>query len=287
MTVEKAVAWAYCEGLTAGPVHGGGILQSFGPGRIVGGHEAASMVARLWALPDNVFGVLPDPTKLYDEPNPDAVKIHEAVQGLDKLDVTMPEAWCGFEDVELYDCRPAVEAAVRAGVVAMGGKPRRRMSQVICTAAILGLPDLRLDAPERRVQTRANGQPRWFRRVAAVDACGLPYDVELDGYDARAKRPFEGAYQKPYLDPDPVGVLVDRCWAELWRAALDELHEVLAGTLDEIDLLPSALPIRPWEATPARVLPDLVTPRRRQPMRIVRPVAGPLWKGSKRNPENA
>lgn len=286
MTVEKAVAWAYCEGLTAARPDERSLL-ALGPGRLVGGHEAAHAAAGLWAVPDNAYGVVPDPTKMQVTTPADAVAIHEAVQALDDLVVRMPDDWCGFSDVALHDCRPAVEAAVRAKVVSADGEPRRRLSQVVRTVAILGLPDLRLEEPERRVEVRANGQPRWFRRVSSVDAAGLPYEVELDGYDAKAKRPFDGAYQKPFLDPDPVGVLVDRCWAELWRAAIDELFLALDGALQNVELRPCSLPSRPWEAAPARVLRDLSTARVMQPLRIVRPTAGPVWKGRKRKPDGA
>jgi hypothetical protein len=128
---------------------------------------------------------------------------------------------------------------------------------IVRTVAILGLPDMIVDVPELKVERGANGKPRWFRRLSAVDALGLPYEVEVDGFDQKARRPFPDAYQRRFLDPDPVPSLVNRARGELWRAAMDLLFEDLIGALSSIVLLPCAWPERPWEGSGPRILPDL------------------------------
>jgi hypothetical protein len=84
-------------------------------------------------------------------------------------------------------------------------------------------------------------------------------EIETNGMTAAGKlKP--GAYQKHYLDPDPVDTLIARAQREVLADVMAYVYETCAGQLETIDLQPPALTARPWEgaeARPARVLPDL------------------------------
>lgn len=257
MTIEAALVWAYRDELVKAAVEPRNLAAAFGgPGRMRGGHEAADAAASLWARPDNAFGVVP--VDCGDEPHRDALAIHAAVLALDAIEPVLPDDWCGWGDVDLGPCAAAVAHDVRARLLDAGGlRLRNPLSVIIRRIALLGLPDAGLDEPELLVECGANGKPRWFRRVEVQDAFGKPLIVEVDGYDRANRRPFPDAYARQYLDPSPVEALVARLELEAWRAALDVLVEDLEGALEEVELLPSSLPERPWEAAASRVLPDL------------------------------
>lgn len=256
MTIEAALVWAYRDELVKAAVEPRNLAAAFGgPGRMRGGHEAADAAANLWARPDNAFGVVP--VDCGDEPHRDALAIHAAVLALDAIEPVLPDDWCGWGDVDLGPCAAAVAHDVRARLLDAGGlRLRNPLSVIIRRNALLGLPDAVLDEPELKI-VEAHGKPRWFRRIEVKDAFGRPLITEVDGYDRSKKRPYPDAYPKQYLDPSPVEALVARLELEAWRAALDVLVEDLSGALEEVDLLPSSLPERPWEAAVSRVLPDL------------------------------
>ncbi|BBE74350.1 hypothetical protein [Oharaeibacter diazotrophicus] len=246
MTIDEAVRWAYREELPKSRVRVKEGVLGYGNGSV-----GPNALADWWTLPDNAFGVVLDPTK-FDDPHPDAVAIHEAVVALDGCPVVYPEggevgAWCG---VDLHGLE--VQCATEVFRVML----RRRPSELVQQFAILGLPDMIVDPPELRYMTHANGRPRYFRRQVVVVE-GEAIEQEVDGYDARGRRPYPDAYRKPYLDPDPVPSLVCRAKAEVWRAAMDVLVADLDGVLAEVEVLPCPLPALPWEAAEPRVLPDL------------------------------
>jgi hypothetical protein len=257
MTIEDAIRWAYREELPKSPRPMAGYAlpaMPSSPGAVV------DMVAETWALPDNAFGVVADPGATC-EPHADAVAIHEAVTALDEVRAVMPPEWSAAGDVDLHGLDSVVQSRVIESLTVLeadGGRTlRMQPSMIVRTVAILGLPDMIVDAPELKVERGANGKPKWFRRVSAIDALGFPYEVEVDGFDQKARRPFPDAYQRRFLDPDPVPSLVNRARGELWRAAMDLLFEDLSGTLSSIVLLPCAWPERPWEGSGPRILPDL------------------------------
>jgi hypothetical protein len=276
MTIEDALRWTYRDELPKAQVEARGPAAWGGPARLRGGHEAAAEAADLWAVPDNRYGVVPDRGG-DGAPHADALAIHAAVLALDALAPDMPADWGGFADCDLGPCAAEVARDVMTGVFMSGGEGlrlRRPLSVLIRKVAILGLPDLTLDEPELKVMSRANGAPRWYRKVQSRGPFGEGYDVEVDGFDPVNRVPYPGAYQRHYLDPCPVDVLVERMEAEVWRAALDVLVEDLAGCLEAVELLPSTLPERPWETNSGRILRDPTAPKPLAALPNRRPVAG-------------
>lgn len=260
MVIENTLRWAYREELPKSRqgVGIGGPAAVRSPGAIV------DMVAETWALPDNAYGVVLDPTA-DEDPHPDAVAIHEAVLRLDDADVAIPADWDGHGAVDLHGGEDQVMARVLDGLTRMDGDGARILrvqpSQLVRTYAIVGLPDMIIDPPELKFEVGATGRPKWFRRSIVVTETGS-YEVEIDGYDAKRKRAHVDAYRKSYLDPDPVPSLINRARVEIWRAALDLLFEALEGRLASISLMPTAYGPRPWEDdAPAAILPDLTADR--------------------------
>lgn len=289
MAIEDAVRWAYREELPkaarAQPLLALGPAGASSPGATV------DWVADTWCLPDNAFGVVLDPTAT-EEPHPDALKIHEAVLALDHVAAEIPDDWSGLDGVELFGQDASVMGRVLESLTRFDENGERvlriRVSQIVRTAAIIGLPDMIVDAPALKVEVGANGKPRWWRMVPGTDIFGHPYQVEMDGFDAKRRRPYPDAYQRRYLDPDPAPSLANRARAELWRAALDVLLEELDGRLEAIHLLPSPVPLQPWHAGGRCTWPDLSVPRWKLQRHVSNhPIAGRRWKGRVRKPQDA
>jgi hypothetical protein len=132
-----------------------------------------------------------------------------------------------------------------AGRARLKQRPRTLMQR----CAIMGPPVWEADMPMPREFTGPDGRPRWFRRVTIpVGPDGHPYEIEVDGFDAKRRRPAPDAYRKFVWDPDPVGIAVDRAEWELWRACLDMLMDDPALRLETITLVRSNRPLRPWES---------------------------------------
>lgn len=191
------------------------------------------------------------------EPHADALLIGEAVLALDQIGFDLPEDWRPDRDVDWpSDLRAQAvdEARRRACRRADVGRGRDEMrlaaSTLVQRCAVMGdPPDWEIGETLCDFVRGASGRPRWFRRVelSAPGAFGDVVElVEVDGYDARAKRPHPDAYFKRRLEPSPVDALVRRAEYEVWRTAMDVLHEELAGRVS-FDLRPCAWPARPWE----------------------------------------
>ncbi|MBY6239821.1 hypothetical protein [Methylosinus sp. Sm6] len=214
---------------------------------------------------DNRFGVVPD--RCGGAPHEDALRVHEAVCRLDGLDIGVPEDWSPCAELgDLGGHGAALPGLALARLCVTGADGVRRLRRsaraLVFRHAILGgCPDWVIDPPEVRVVSEY-GKPKWFlREVMWFDGVDGPvaHEVEVDGCDKWGHaRP--GAYQKRYLDPDPLDGVVGRGEYEIWRAALDVLVEDLRGTLIDFEPVESARARRPWiEAEPAaaRVLRDL------------------------------
>jgi len=250
MPIEKALEWAYRDELPKGGCSFLDVLT--GPatwkcslaGVAAAGQLGATVMSATFA-PINEFGVVADrmATAL---PHPDALVIHEAVQALSVYEIDVPNDWALLEGVDLH----GHDAAVLAAALAAVNLYRRPMPEIIRTVAICGLPDCTIDQPELKYVMGARGQPKWFVRARN--------GVELDGYDAKAKRAKDGAYRKTYLDPDPSEAFAARAVCEAWRAALDVLVIDLEGRLSDIEVWPSSLPDRPWMRPEAVVIPCLL-----------------------------
>ena len=236
----------------------------------------------------NVYGLAPDMTAQRD-PHPDAKLAWIAVQDLDNLSVSLPVNWNPLADMGELGVKGA--AAIDRGLsrvflplrseskVARQITPRKAVvdtvvarvertltkpiSEIIQTAAILAPPDWHGDKPELRRMTYANGTPRWYRRTMVESENGS-FEVEVDGFDKKKRRPYLDAYPKEYLDPDPVDTVQRRGEYRLWFDALAHLVEELRGRLDDHEVVPTSLSAEPWveDAVPVpRILVDLRKPQ--------------------------
>lgn len=228
----------------------------------------------------NRYGVVPDFTA-DGSPHPDAIRIWHAVQGLAELHVDLPEGWNPL--VDMGDLGPLGSAAIvkgikqacvsdRSGVLWL----RRPLHQFLEHFVIMGtVPDWTWETPVLKHQCYANGTPRWFIKEMVV-ANGANIEVEVDGFDKTARRPKIGAYQKPYLDPDPAHAVVARIEYRVWHAAISFLADDLAGALDEHEVTQTDRAAEPWAEGERPAPRILIDPRPVQPIpKIVRPLAGP------------
>lgn len=274
--IEDLLAWAYLRELPKMQSFAGGGPELMRSGwlRVEQWLDELSLAG----LDDNRFGVVPD-LAVSGLPHDDALAAHEAVCRLDDLDLGMPEDWSPLEDLsDMGGHKPGLPAMAldRLCVTQAGGERRLRSSprRLVFRHAILGgCPDWRIDEPEVKIVSE-HGRPKWFvREVMWFDGpdgpATVPHEVERDGLDRMRRIPLPGAYQKTYLDPDPLDGVVARGEYEIWRSALDMLVGDLRGTLREFEAVASDRPMRPWveKAPPrGRVLRDL-TKRDAAPIR--------------------
>lgn len=296
--IEALVRWAFREELPKEAADVG--IGAIGCASAWGGIERYGELMTLIDAPANRWGVVP--LGLVEAPHPDAVAIGEAVFALDGYEVTMPEGWDplgGLAGVGADDGERAVLARLLDGCLARAwdrvtrlaedGRARvlrEPVSGLVRRCAILGRPPVwEADAPEVATVKGERGRERWFRRVSAVDAEGLPYEIVLDGWDAKAKRPHPGAYREHYLDPDPLDALVGRAEYEVWHAALTLVAAELAGRLERCEPLPPNRPARPWEAGSAvagpRVLEVVGSDAERKIQAAQWPGIGSWWRRKK------
>lgn len=265
--IEALLSWAYRDELPkaqAGDVRAG--PKQFG--QAWGGVANYGEYLTVIDWPENQWGVVPD-LSARSEPHPDAVLVGQCVQELDGLALGLPDDWHPLGDMAGVDgAESLLQGAIGRALadVSVAGREGERqvrssVSGIVVRQALLGgEPDWRGDVPEVRVES-ANGKPRWFRRIEVVQSDGTTYEQEVDGYDAKRKRPLAGAYRRTFLDPDPAGVAVERARYEVWHAALDVLCEEI-GAIPH--LTPEGEPVLDRDGRPVTGLHDyLVEPSRR------------------------
>lgn len=262
MPIEDLLRWAYRDELPkeAGDRRVGGPMSY---GSMFGRISEYSELLTLVDAPPNRWGVVPFAgTNVM--PHPDAVAIGEAVQALDAWTLDLPDDWSPLSDMPdlgTLGAGAVGRAVERATVTGDDGRTRRLKTSpsfLLRRCAILAPPDWHGETPEVKLEM-SHGKPRWFRRIVIQGDAG-GYECEVDGYNARRKRPYDDAYQKSYLDPDPTDVAVARAEYEVWHAALELLVIELDGVLSEHVALATNHPARPWEGEEgrvARILPDL------------------------------
>lgn len=267
--IEMLVRWAYRDELPKEAAGSG--IGAIGCASAWGGLERYGEVMTLIDARENRWGVVPIGGA--EDPHPDAVRIGQAVLALDAYELTLPEGWDPLGDLRASadgDLARLLDASVgqaleRATVLHADGRTRDlrcKVSTLIRRCAILGGPPVwRADVPDVVTLKGANGRDRWFRRVVMNDPLsGLPYEIEVDGFDKRRQRPHADAYRKTLLEPDPLDAAVARAEYEVWHAALTLLAVELSGRLESVEPAPPNRPARPWEGValkPSRILPSL------------------------------
>lgn len=268
--VEDVIAWAWREELPKAPkIEGGPLLPASGWRDVARYGEYLSLV-ELYGV--NGWGCVPD-FSAERFPCADAIAIGEAVASLDATVIEMPEDWSPAPELDRFGGlgAKAVSEAWRKMTRDEGGATvlRVKPSQLVIRNAVLGadLDGMELDDVERKVESHQDGRAKWFVRRDVWTIVGTNPDgsdrlqlqsIETPGTN-RHGRPMPGAYQKPYLDPDPVNIVIARVEHEIWFSALMMIHEELAGRLEHVEMLPPVVPVAPWlpPRDSVRVLPDL------------------------------
>ncbi|MGI3900540.1 MAG: hypothetical protein ACRYGP_28270 [Janthinobacterium lividum] len=270
MDIEAALRWAYCNELTkTGALNRDEIDTPRHPGLATPDRDGlGTTVQMLIDMPTNCFGVLQE-IGARGTPHPDAIMIGDAVAALDATVMGVPEDWKPL--AEMDDLSPEVSRLVQVAVTRITREidgDRRlfgmRPSFVVQRYALSGgAPAWRAEVPTVKIVSHPNGVSKWFvTRVMwseTTDGRDVSHEVELDGFDTKARRPYGDAYRKLYLDPDPEPAIRARAEYEIWHAALDALAMDLAPRLTSIRLSPTRRPARPWiegDIGPS-VLPDL------------------------------
>lgn len=278
MTVSAALKWAWSDELPKEPASGKP------PPGMVSVWNSISHYSELSTMIDrqpNRYGCIPFDQS--DFPHPDALLIAGAVTALSDMVVDVPDGWNPMPEIAAAD-RDLGDKAVRDAldkVTVQGADGDRRFRMrpdalIIRYAILGGEPDWQLDkVPVKKLVCNERGTPKWFVQNRVPQIIGENPDgsdkieyvaIESDGWSARGKRPLPGAYQKNFLDPDPVPVIVERAEYEIWHSALTVLHDDLAAKLETIRLQPDCRPLRPWEDDTIggrrrpRILPDLRGP---------------------------
>lgn len=295
--IEKLIRWAYADELPKD-----GATSFLRPDGFGFGWGSTAKYAKYGAdvqEPDRVnrFGVTPDQAAT-SGPHPDAVAIHMAILELDRLDFDLPADWYPLSDICPIDGDLGTSglAATARGLRRIVGEGRdgaksfgRAVSEFIRIRAILGPPDWRAEKPISKKVSYSDGRPKWFYRET-ISTEGGSYEVETEnGYDRKRRIGKPGAYQKHFLDPDPVEAVIARAEYQIWHSALSAVVEDVAGRLDDYEPLPIALPAWPWEEKD-RPAPRILVDMNPQPIivKAPRPIAGPpLRRGIDRKAEKA
>ncbi|WP_100962620.1 hypothetical protein [Bosea sp. FBZP-16] len=254
--IEAFLGWVYREELpkAEAPGTGAGLSSAmFG----AGGWDAVSRQGELMAdmVSDgrvNSYGVVPLSAWYGAPPHEDAFTAHRFVGELAQMDLVLPDDWSPLQGLGLspQEERAAVARAMPRIAVEHGDRWRLHFKPVelVRRYAILGgCPPWEAQVPKARF-VELHGKPQWFRIIMVEGAFGRLYEREVDGYNARSKRPYPGAYRKTYLEPDPMGAVIERAEYEVWHAALAGLTEDLNASGELIDhrISMSDRSARPW-----------------------------------------
>lgn len=273
---EAVVAWAFREELPKAP------RRAAGPGGYHPAWGSVGQYGRYLSLVDmhgvNAYGCVPD-FSADSQPCADALAIADIVAELDGCDLDMPADWQPAPELDGFaGMGTKAVAAAWQRMVRTDEKGRQvlrlKPSDLIVRRAVLGvdLAGLTIGPTEERCESHADGRPKWFVRRSMSVIVGRNADgsdrtemqmIECAG-TSRNGKPLPGAYRKPFLDPDPVGAIVERAEHQIWHSALVVIHEALAGRLETVDIGPPAIPAEPWvePLRPGRVLVDPVAQER-------------------------
>ncbi|MEM9734254.1 MAG: hypothetical protein AAF903_12340 [Pseudomonadota bacterium] len=227
--------WAYQREL---PKEGGGADTGVAPGPAGYGNAFGSvtkygeLLAHVQEDRVNRYGLVP---LGQDEgpPHPLAVAIGKAVDGLADMDIVRDEDWqpCG-------DNGPLDLGVHHADVTARAWDlvKRRPLLSLVITHAVLGTRPPCPDVVFKARPVHKNGRPAWFRKttIAQEGLVGEKHhrEIEVDGYNPRARRPYADAYQKTELVPDPAADIAARIERELWGVALFAVGDAVCAAVD-------------------------------------------------------
>lgn len=249
--IEELLNWAFVQELPKQ-----GAFEAMGPGF----SQAWSLMQDVAALGTTVdtspkgygainqFGVVTDFVYL-GFPHADAVKVGEAVKAFDgQVGLDIGQDWNPFSNWQ--DEHGLIAAEVASVIEAVKARPElsngRHVVSLVTTCAVLGRgPDWHADEPEAEI-VGAQGKPLWFVQEKVRTATNRVVTQEVDGRDARTRRPKPGAYRKYRLDRSLRGSALSRLDWQLWQSALVSLRNDLAGRLEAFDLLPFHPSRAPW-----------------------------------------
>lgn len=244
MTVEQLLKWAFCEEL---PKAGSG-----GSGEAVRSAWVSieSFVQLLTKVDDNRYGVVPLLDSEAGDPHPDALIVFDAVAGLEKYSACIPHDWNPMPEIMAYPKQ--AELCLRAARFGIENANSSIFNLVRKHAILGGVPEWEGDVPELVPVCNESGQPIWFqmRMEQALDENGQPIERKFetaDGWNRNTKAPKAGAYQKHYLDPDPVMTLIGRGEYLIWRSAMETIGMEVAGRLRDHAVIQCDRPWSPWE----------------------------------------
>jgi len=180
--------------------------------------------------------------------HPDATAAADAVMLLAAERFELPEGWQPFPD--LYDPHAAIGHAVRDVLALRAGRDPKDMNAhliaLLVSYAVMGRePEWRVAQPKFQMVDRA-GKPAWFRTERYIDRFGREHLHEIEGFNARAGRPYRGAYRK-YRTADPFGGAVQaRIDWYLWTLAVERVAARLSGALKSHEIRPFSIVREPW-----------------------------------------
>lgn len=185
-------------------------------------------------------------------PHDDALAAGAAVADLVHCEIVIPEGWEPLADWPRHDqrmgdlIRSATARALERFILRPPGRRAAHLVSLVVGTAVLGRePRWEAPVPAIRMIEKA-GKPAWFMARKVRDVFGRVNDIEVDGYNRKAGRPYRGAYRKYEFSDDPVGDIMARLDRELWVAALRHVHARVANQLVAHRLSNLEMPARPW-----------------------------------------
>jgi len=260
MAIEEMLAWAFVHELPKG----GGVdgldnvnsawrmLQASSWGKITNWAELMTTIDAPGRDHDNFL-------LEQGAPHDDALLVGEAVADLAHCEIVVPAGWDPLPDWPQHDDRmPGLTAqAVERAVERFTLRPRIRRAahlvSLVIGSAVLGRePGWAAPVPAIKMVERA-GRPAWFMAKQVRDVFGRANEIEVDGFNRKAGRPYRGAYRKYEFSDDPVADIMARLDRELWAAALRRVHDRVANQLVSHRLSESEIVARPWGERGPRV----------------------------------
>lgn len=181
-------------------------------------------------------------------PHDDALEVGQAVKELANLEVVFPKGLALLSDwPETHGLGDEViaHAISRYKLRTPQARQSHIIGLVISTAVMNRIPDFEVPVPEIQMITR-KGNASWFRSEERQDAFGRNFNIEVDGYNYRSRRPYADAYRKYEFLTDPVSDILGRIDYQVWVAALKYLESSLMARLVNHRLVHTDLSYTPW-----------------------------------------